>query len=177
MCFIDYSKAFDCVDHERMWNTLRDMGFPEHLIHLLHNLYDNQEAVVRTEFGDTENFGIGKGVRQGCILSPSLFNLYAERVMREAGVEESEAGIMIGGRKLNNLRYADDTTLLATKIPDLQSLIVNVQQASEKAGLSQYQENKSDVLCEDGLFQSQQRRDRGGAIGGEIDLLFSWVRH
>jgi Reverse transcriptase (RNA-dependent DNA polymerase) len=136
LCFIDYSKAFDCVDHARMWSTLRDMGFPEHLIALLHNLYDNQEATVRTEQGETESFGIGKGVRQGCILSPALFNLYAERVMREAGLdEEASEGIRIGGRTLNNLRYADDVTLATDKEGDMRTLFLKVQAASEKAGL------------------------------------------
>ncbi len=135
LCFIDYSKAFDCVDHERMWNTLRIMGIPQHLIYLMRNLYLNQQATVRTEFGDTDAFGIGKGVRQGCILSPSLFNLYAERIMREAGLQESEEGIMIGGRKVNDLRYADDTTLLAGSRDGLHALLTNVQLHSEKAGL------------------------------------------
>ena len=135
LCFIDYSKAFDCVDHEKMWNTLRVMGIPQHLICLMRNLYLNQQATVRTEFGDTDTFGIGKGVRQGCILSPSLFNLYAERIMREAGLEESEEGIRIGGRKVNDLRYADDTTLLAGSKDGLHSMLTNVQTHSEKAGL------------------------------------------
>jgi len=135
LCFIDYSKAFDCVDHETMWNTLRRMGIPEHLISLLHNLYDKQTATVRTEHGDTEQFGIGKGVRQGCILSPMLFNLYAERVMREAGLEDSEVGVRVGGRVLNNLRYADDTTLAAETEEGLRKLIQDVTRASKKAGL------------------------------------------
>ena len=86
LCLVDYSKAFDCVDHPVLWNTLREMGFPEHLIALMHNLYYNQIATVRTEQGETESFGIRFGVRQGCILSPKLFNLYAEKVMRQAGV-------------------------------------------------------------------------------------------
>jgi hypothetical protein len=135
LCFIDYSKAFDCVDHGRMWNTLQQMGFPEHLITLLHSLYENQEATIKTEYGETESFQIGKGVRQGCILSPMLFNLYAERVMREADLDETEEGVRIGGRKLNNLRYADDTTLAADKTEGLKTLIGKVKSASEKAGL------------------------------------------
>ena len=91
------------------------MGFLENLIVLLHNLNDNQEATVRTKVGETEYFGIGKGVRQGCILSPTLFNLYAEGIMQEAGVDKAEEGIQIGGRKINNLRYADNVTLLADR--------------------------------------------------------------
>src|SRR5271163_2400691 len=135
LCFIDYSKAFDCVDHALLWNTLREMGFPKHLIVLLHNLYESQEATVRTVHGETESFGIGKGVRQGCILSPVLFNLYAERIMREAGIEEIDVGIRIGGRKLNNLRYADDVTLAAEAKEGIQTLISKVKTANEEAGL------------------------------------------
>ena len=101
MCFIDYKKAFDCVDHERLFVILRDMGVPVHLIVLLRRLYTNQEATVRTEFGETDNIDIGKGVRQGCILSPLLFNIYAENIMREA-LEEWERGISIG-RMVTNL--------------------------------------------------------------------------
>ena len=115
LCFIDYSKAFDCVNHALMWKTLREMGIPMHLIILLRNLYANQVAVVRTEHGDTASFQIKKGVRQGCILSPYLFILYAERIMREAGLDEEAEGVRIAGRIVNNLRYADDTTLLAGK--------------------------------------------------------------
>ena len=118
-----------------VWITLRSMGFPEHLIILMRNLYRNQKATVRTEDGETESFGIGKGVRQGCILSPILFNLYAERVMREAGLEDSPHGIRIGGRSVNNLRFADDTTLAANSKKGLTELLQCVKVASEKAGL------------------------------------------
>ena len=118
MCFIDYMKAYNCVDHERLWVVLRVMGVPVHLIVLLKRLYNNQEATVRTEFGETDNIDIGKGVRQGCILSPLLCNIYAENIMREA-LEEWESGISIGGRMVTNLRYADDTTLLAGTKEDL----------------------------------------------------------
>jgi hypothetical protein len=134
LCFIDYSKAFDCVDHAVLWQTLRTMGIPEHLIWLLRNLYHNQKAEVRTEYGSTETFGIGKGVRQGCILSPTLFNLYAEKIMREAIAEDTEEGIRIGGRTINNLRYADDTTLASNSETGLQSLWLKSKR-SEKAGL------------------------------------------
>ena len=133
MCFIDYKKAFDCVDHERLWVILGDMGVPVHLIVLLRRLYTNQEATVRTEFGETDNIDTGKGVRQECILSPLLFNIYAENT-REA-LEEWERGISIGGRMVTNLRYADDTTLLAGTKEDLVELVGRVRRASEKAGL------------------------------------------
>ena len=134
MCFIDYTKAFDCVDHDILWVVLRDMGVPVHLIVLLRRLYTNQEATVRTGFGETDNIDIGKGVRQGCILSPLLCNIYAENIMREA-LEEWERGISIGGRMVTNLRYADDTTLLAGTKEDLVELVGRVRRASEKAGL------------------------------------------
>jgi hypothetical protein len=135
LCFIDYSKAFDCVEHSKLWHVLRDMGIPEHITILLRNLYDKQEAVVRTEAGDTEPFGVGKGVRQGCILSPYLFNLYSENIMRGADLEEAEEGIRIGGRKVNNLRYADDTTLMAETEEDLRSIILKIKEKSEQSGL------------------------------------------
>ena len=112
-CFIDYAKAFDCVDHNKLWKILKEMGIPDHLTCLLRNLYAGQEATVRTGHGPTDWFQIGKGVRQGCILSPCLFNLYAEYIMRNAGLDEAQAGIKIAGRNINNLRYADDTTLMA----------------------------------------------------------------
>ena len=133
MCFIDYKKAFDCVDHERLWVILRNMGVPVHLIVLLKRLYTNQEATVRTEFGETDNIDIEKGVRQGCILSPLLFNIYAEN-MREA-LEEWESGISIGGRMVTNLSYADDTILLAGTKEDLIELVERVRRISEKARL------------------------------------------
>ena len=112
-CFIDYAKAFDCVDHNKLWKILKEMGIPDHLICLLRNLYTGQEPTVRTGHGTTDLFQIGKGVRQGCILPPCLFNLYAEYIMRNAGLEEAQAGMKIVGRNINNLRYADDTTLMA----------------------------------------------------------------
>ena len=112
-CFIDYVKAFDCVDHNKLWKILKEMGIPDHLTCLLRNLYEGQEATVRTGHGTTVCFQIGKGVRQGCILSPCLLNLYAEYIMRNAGLDEAQAEIKIAGRNLNSLRYADDTTLMA----------------------------------------------------------------
>ena len=111
-CFIGYTKAFDCVDHNKLWEILKEMGIPEHLTCLLRNLYAGQEATVRTGHG-TDWFQTGKGVRQGCILSPCFFNFYAEYIMRNTGLEEAQAGIKIAGRNINNLRYVADTTLLA----------------------------------------------------------------
>ena len=111
--FIDYAKAFDCVDHNKLWKILKEMVTADHLTCLLRNLYAGQEATVRTGHRKTNWFQIGKGVHQGCILSPCLFNLYAEYIMRNAGLDEAQAEIKIAGRNLNHLRYADDTTLMA----------------------------------------------------------------
>ena len=118
-CFIDYAKAFDCVDHNKLRKILKEMGITDHLICLLRNLYAGQEATVRTGHGTTDWFQIGKGVCQGCILSPCLFNFYAEYLMRNVGLEEAQAGIKIAGRNINNLRYADDTTLMAESEEEL----------------------------------------------------------
>eukprot|EP00795_Rhopilema_esculentum_P007185 gene7185-biopygen8579 len=134
LCFIDYAKAFDCVDHSLLLSIMRDMGFPEHIIHLLHELYRNQCAVVRTESGESDEFGIGKGVRQGCILSPHLFNLYGEHIMRKA-LSNMEMGVSIGGRLINELRYADDTSLIAETIQDMNTLLQKLKVESEKCGL------------------------------------------
>ena len=131
-CFIDYAKAFDCVDHNTLWKILKEMGIPDHLTCLLRNLYAGQEATVRTGHGTTDWFQIGKGVCQGCILSPCLFNLYAEYLMRNAGLEEAQAGIKIARRNLNNLRYADDTTLMAESEEGLKSLLMKMKEESEK---------------------------------------------
>uniref|UniRef100_A0A8B9XQN4 RNA-directed DNA polymerase n=1 Tax=Bos mutus grunniens TaxID=30521 RepID=A0A8B9XQN4_BOSMU len=151
-CFIDYAKAFDCVDqincgiinicllfiiiiNNKLWKILKEMGIPDHLSCLLRNLYAGQEATVRTGHGTTDWFQIGKGVHQGCILSPCLFNLYAEYIMRNAGLEEAQAGIKIAGRNINNLRYADDTTLMAESEEELKCLLMKVKEESEKVSL------------------------------------------
>ena len=112
-CFIDYAKSFDCVDHNKLWKILKEMGIPNHLTCLLRNLSVDQEAIVRTRHGTKDWLKIGKGVHQGYILSPRLFNLYAEYIIRNAGLDEAQAGIKIARRNINNLRYADDTTLMA----------------------------------------------------------------
>ena len=120
-CFIDYAKAFDCVDHNKLWKILQEIGILDYLTCLLRNLYAGQEATVRTGHGTTDWFQIGKGVCQGCILSPCSFNLYAEYIMRNAGLEEAQAGIKIAGKNINNLRYADDTTLMAESEEELKA--------------------------------------------------------
>ena len=134
-CFIDYAKASDCVDHIKLWEILQEMGIPDHLTCLLRNLYAGQEATVRTGHGKTDWFQIGKRVHQGCKLSPCLFNLYAEYIRRNFGLDEAQAGIKIAGRNINNLRYADDTTLMAESEEELNSLLTKVKEGSEKVGL------------------------------------------
>ena len=129
-CFIDYAKAFDCVDHNQLWNILKGMGIPDHLTCLLRNLYAGQEETVRTGHGTTDWFQIGKGVCQGGILSPCLFNFYAEYIMRNTELEKTQAGIKIAGRNINNLRYADDTTLMAESEEELKSLLMQVKEES-----------------------------------------------
>ena len=118
ICFINHTKTFDCVDHNKLWKILQEMGIPDHRICLLRNLYAGQEATVRTGHGTADWFQIGKGVRQGCILSPCLFNLYAEYIMRNAGLDEAQAGIKVAGRIINNLRYADDTAIMVESKKD-----------------------------------------------------------
>ena len=122
--FIDYAKAFYRMDHNNLWKILKEMGIPDHLTHLLRNLYAVQEATVRTGHGPTDWFQIGKRVCQSCILSPCLFSLYAEYIMRNAGLEEAQAGIKIAGRNINSLRYADDTTLMAESEEELKILLM-----------------------------------------------------
>ena len=134
-CFIDYAKAFDCVDHNKPWKILQEMGIPDHLTWLLRNLYAGQEATVRTGHGTTDWFQIGKGVRPGCILSPCLFNLYAEYIMPNAGLDEAQAEIKTALRNINNLRYADDTTLIAESEEELKRLLMEVKEESEIVGL------------------------------------------
>ena len=137
-CFIDYAKAFHCVDHNKLWKILQKMGIRDHLTCFLRNLYAGQEAPVR--HGATDWFQNGKGVGQGCMLSPCLFNLYAEYIMRNAGLEEAQAGIQIAGRNINNLRYADYTIIMAES-EELKSLLMKVKEESLKVGLKQHSEN------------------------------------
>ena len=134
-CFIDYAKDFDWVDHNKLWKILKEMGIPDHPTCLLRNLSAGNEATVRTGHGTTDWFPKGKGVHQGCLLSPCLFNLHAEYIMRNTGLEEAQAGIKIAGRNINNLRYADDTTLMAENEEELKVLLMKVKEESEKVGL------------------------------------------
>ena len=133
-CFIDYAKAFDCVDHNKLLKILRETAIPDHLTCLLRYLYAGQEATVGTRHGTIDRFQIGKGVHQGCILSPCLFNLYAEYIMRNAGQDEAQVGIKIAGRNINNLRYADDTTLMAESEEELKNVLLKVKEECEKLG-------------------------------------------
>ena len=135
VCFIDYAKAFDCVDHSKLRKILQEMGITDHLTCLLRNLYVGQEATVRTRHGTIDWFQIGKGVCQGYISSPCLFNLYAEYIMQNSRLDETQAGIKIAGRNISNLRYADDATLMAESEEELKSLLMKVKDESEKVAL------------------------------------------
>ena len=136
-CFIDYAKAFDSVDQHKMWKILilKEMGIPDHLTCLLRNLYTGQEVTVRIGHRTTDWFQIGKGVCQGCMFASCLFNLHAECIMRNAGLDEAQARIKIAGRNISNLSYADDTTLMAESEEELKSLLMKVKEENEKVGL------------------------------------------
>ena len=133
--FIDYAKAFDYVDHNKLWNILKEMGIPDHLTCLLRNLYVCQEATLRTIHGTMDWFKIGKGVRQGCILSSCLFNLYADNIIRNAGLDESQTGFKRARRNINSLRYADDITLMTESEEELKSLLMRVKEEHVQIGL------------------------------------------
>ena len=133
-CFIDYAKVFEFVDHNKLWKILKEIRTPNYLTSLLRNLYACQEATVRTRHGTTDWFQIGKGVRQGCILSPCLFNFYAEYIMKNSGLDKAQAGMKTAGRNINNFRYTDDTTLMAESKEELKSLLMKVKEESEKVG-------------------------------------------
>ena len=130
ICFIDYAKAFDCVDHNKLWKVLKEVEVPDHLTCLLIHVYQGQEATVRTRQGIAEWFQIGKGVHQGLILSPCLFNFYAEYIMRNARLDEAQPGIKIARRNINNLRHTDDTTLMAESEEELKSLLMKEESES-----------------------------------------------
>ena len=135
ICFVDYVKAFDYADHNKLWKILKEIGIPDHLTCFLRNLCVGQEATVTTGHGTTDWFQIGKRVCQGCILSPCLFNFYAEYIIRNAGLEEAQDRIKTAGRNINNLRYADDTTVMAESEEELKSLMMKVKDENEKVGL------------------------------------------
>ena len=132
--FIDYARAFGCVDHKKLWKILKEMGIPDHLTCILRYLYAGQEATVRTAHGTTGWFQIGKEVHQGCMLSPCLFNFYAEYIMRNTRLDEAQAGTKIAWRNINNLRYRDDTIFMAES-EELKNLLMKVKVESEKVGL------------------------------------------
>ena len=154
-CFIDYSKALDSVDHNKLLKILQEMGIPNNLICLLRNLYEGQEATVRTGHGTTDWFPTGKGEHQGFILSPCLFDLYAEYIMRNAGLDEAQAGIKISGRNINNLRYTDDTTLMTESEEELKSLLMTVKGESEKVGLK-LSIQKTKIMASDPITSCQK---------------------
>ena len=166
-CFIDYAKAFDCVNHNKLWKILKEMRMPDHQTCLLRNLYAGQEATVRTGHGTTDWFQIGKGVHQGCILSPWLFSLNAEYIMRNAWLEEAQAEIKIARRNINNLRYADDTTLMAES-EELKSLLMKVKEESQKVGLK-LNIQKTKIMASDPITSWQIV---GETVETVADLIF-----
>ena len=166
-CFIDNAKAFDCVDHNKVLKILKEMGIPDDLTCLLRNLYAGQEATVRTRQETTDCFQIGKGVRQDCIWSPCLFNFYAEYIMRNAELDETQAGIKIAGRNINNLRYADDTILMAES-EELKSLLMKVKEESEKVGLK-LNTQKTKIMASSPITSWQIEGERVKAVS---DFIF-----
>ena len=159
-CFIDCAKAFGYVDHNKLWKILKEMGMEDHLTCLSRNLYAGQEVTVRTGHGTIDWFQIGKGIRQGCILSPCLFNLYTEYIMRNTGLDEAQARIKIVGRNINNLRYVDDTTLMAESEEELKGLSMKVKEESEKVGLK-FNIQKMKIMAS-GPITSWQMDDQHG---------------
>ena len=159
--FIDYTKVFDCVDHNKLWKILKQIGIPDLLTCLLRNLYAGKEATIRTGHGTTDWFQIGEVVCQGCILSPCFFNLNADYIMRNARLDEAQAGIKIVGRNINNLRYADDTTLMAESKEELKSLLMKVKEESEKVDLK-VNLQKTKIMASDPitLWQIDGKSDR-----------------
>ena len=157
------------MDHNKLLKILQEMGIPDHLTYLLRNLYAGQEATVRTGHGTTDWFQIGKGVHQVCLLSPCLFNVYAENIMRNAGLDEALAGLKIVGRNINNLRYADDTTLMAESKEELKSLLMKVKEKSEKVGLK-LNIQKTKIIASGPSASWQTDRETMGIV-----TLFSWA--
>ena len=173
LCFIDYAKAFDCVDHHKLWKILKEMGIPDHLTCLLRNLYAGQEE---TGHGPTDGLQIGKGVHQGCILSPCLFNLYAESIMRNAGLDEAQAGIKIAGRNINNLRYAEDTALMAESEEELKSLLMKVKEESEKVGLK-LNIQKTEIMASSPIISWQIDEEIVETVTDFIFFFFFWLQN
>ena len=172
-CFIDYAKAYDCVNHNKLWKILKEMGIPDHLTSLLRNLYAGQEATVRIRHETMDWFKIRKGVCQGCILSPCLFNLYTEYTMRNTGLGEAQSGIKIARRNINKVRYADDTTLMAESEEELKSLLMKVKEESEKSGLkTQHSKNE-----DHGIWSHHFVANRWGNSGNSVRLYFSGLQN
>ena len=162
-CFIDYTKAFDCVDHNKQWKILKEIEISDHLTCLLRNLYPGQEARVRTKHGRMDWFKVGKGVPQGCVSSPCLFNFNVEYIMQNAGLDESQAGIKIARRNVNNLRYADDTTtLMAESEEEVKSLLMWVKEESEKADLK-LNIQKTKIMASSPTFMANRRGKSGSS--------------
>ena len=167
-CFTDYAKAFDFVDHNKLWKILKERGIPDNLTCLLRNRYAGQEATIRIGHGTTDWFQIGKGVHQGCILSPCLFNLYSEYIMRNTGLEETQAGSKTSRRNISNLRYTDDTTLMTESEEELKTLLMKVKKKTEKKWLkAQHSENKHH-----GIWPHHFMGNRWGNIGNSVRLYF-----
>ena len=160
-CFIDYTKAFDCVDNSKLWDILQEMGIPDHLPCLLRNLYAGQEATVKTEHGPMDWFQVGTGVCQSCILSPCLSNLYAAYIMWNAGLDEAQAGTKIARRNINSLRHADDTTLRAESEEEPKSLLIKVKEESEKASLK-LNIQKTKIMTSSPITSWQIDREKNG---------------
>ena len=173
ICFIDYTKAFDYVDHNKLWEILKEMGIPDHVTCLLRNLYAGHEAAVITGHGTTDWFQIGIGLCQGCILSPCLFNLYAEYIRHNARLDEGQAGIKIAGRNINNLRYVDDTTLITENKEELKSLLMKVKEESERVGLK-LNIQKTKILASGPI--TSWKKD-GEIVETVLDFIFLGVQH
>ena len=174
-CFIDYAKAFDCVDHKKQWEILKEMGIPDHLDCLLRNLYAGQEATVRTGHGMMDWFQIGKGICQGCILSPCLFNLYVEYIMQNAKLDEAQAGIKIAGRNINNLRCAGNTTLTAES-KELKELLMKVKEESENV-LLKLNVHKTQHSIQSNHFMANRMENNGNSerlYFGELQNHCRW---
>ena len=171
-CFTDNAKTFDCADHNKLCKILKEMGIPDHLTCLLRNIYIGQEATVRTGHGATDWFQIGKGVRQGCILSPCLFNLYTEHIMRNAVLEEAQAGIKIARRNINNLRYADDATLMAESEEELKSLLMRLKESEKVVLKLNIQKTK---IMASGLITSWQID--GETVETVLDFILGLQNH
>ena len=170
MCFIDYAKAFDCVSHRKLWDTMEHMGFPAHIIQLVANLYKEQESVARTTNGDSDWFTIERGVRQGCVISPGLYNIYSEHIMR-CVLEEHHDGIPIGGRRETNLRFPDDITLLCTSKEKLLGLLKKAKEDSMSQHLL-LNTQKTKIMVVD---KGRERKEDFVLDGEKIEEVESFV--